>query len=81
MGLYGWSRLGRLPGRLKDLFAVDYGKAMAHQAEITETLHAVRDLRAEIMPALAEIQVAIAAPRDAVVEILKAIVVKRDAEA
>jgi uncharacterized protein (DUF1778 family) len=73
--------LGRLSGRLKDLFALDYGKAMAHQAEITETLHAVRDLRAEIMPALAAIQVVIAAPRDAVVEIMEAIVVKRDAEA
>jgi hypothetical protein len=48
-----------------------------HQSAINEALRAVRDLRAEVLPVLADLQVAIAAPRDRVAEILGAIVRRR----
>jgi hypothetical protein len=63
--------LGKMNGRLKDLFNDDPALAYAHQDEINRTLFAVRDLRAAIMPALAEIQVAIAEPRDALARMLQ----------
>jgi len=69
--------LGRLSGRLANFFSVDPGKAMAHQSAINAALRAVPDLRAELLPVLADLQVAIAAPRDRLAEILGAIVRRR----
>ena len=69
--------LGRLSGRLANFFTADPGKAMAHQSAINEALRAVRDLRAEVLPVLADLQVAIAEPRDRLGEILGAIVRRR----
>ena len=69
--------LGRLSGRLANFFTADPGKAMAHQSAINEALRAVRDLRAEVLPVLADLQVAIAEPRDRLAEILGAIVRRR----
>jgi len=50
---------------------------MAHQSAINAALRAVPDLRAELLPVLADLQVAIAAPRDRLAEILGAIVRRR----
>jgi hypothetical protein len=50
---------------------------MAHQSAINEALRAVRDLRAEVLPVLTDLQVAIAEPRDRIAEILGAIVRRR----
>jgi hypothetical protein len=62
--------LGRMSGRLKDLFETDYGKALAHQDAINETLLDVRSMRAAIDAALGEIRLELAEPRDQLVEIL-----------
>lgn len=76
--------LGRMSGRLKDLFETDFGKALAHQDEINETLREVRAMRVAIDQALGEIRLELAEPRDQLVEILGAIEKrrrKRDADA
>jgi uncharacterized protein (DUF1778 family) len=65
--------LGRMSGRLKDLFETDFGKALAHQDAINETLREVRAMRAVIDEALGEIRLDLAEPRDRLVEILGAI--------
>jgi hypothetical protein len=69
--------LGRLSGRLKDLFNEHPAKAMAHQDAINSGLRAVRDLRSEIMPVLADLQAANAEPRDAIDELLAALMPHR----
>src|SRR5664279_391299 len=56
--------LGRTYGNLKDLFAYSPALARSHQSEINAALRAVRDLRAEIMPALLALRYAIIKPRD-----------------
>jgi hypothetical protein len=56
--------LGRMYGNLKDLFAYSPALARSHQSEINAALRAVRDLRAEIMPALLALRYAIIKPRD-----------------
>jgi uncharacterized protein (DUF1778 family) len=62
--------LGRLSGRLKDLFATDYGKAMAHQDAINLALRNVRALRAEVMETLSAMIEPCAEARDAVLEVM-----------
>jgi hypothetical protein len=69
--------LGRMSGRLKELFETDYGKAMAHQEAINETLRDVRAMRAAIDVAVGEIRAELAEPRDELVEILGAIEKRR----
>jgi hypothetical protein len=49
---------------LRSFFTADPGKAMAHQSAINEARRAVRDLRAEVLPVLVDLQVGIAEPRD-----------------
>jgi hypothetical protein len=71
--------LGKMNGRLKDLFDIDPAKAYVHQDEINRTLFAVRDMRSAIMPELAAIQVAMTEPRDLLIEMLRAASRKRDA--
>jgi uncharacterized protein (DUF1778 family) len=56
--------LGRTYGNLKDLFAYSPALARSHQSDINSALRAVRDLRAEIMPALLALRYAIIKPRD-----------------
>jgi Protein of unknown function (DUF1778) len=56
--------LGRTYGNLKDLFAYSPALARLHQSDINSALRAVRDLRAEIMPALLALRYAIIKPRD-----------------
>jgi hypothetical protein len=62
--------LGRLSGRLKDLFATDYGKAMAHQDAINLALRDVRGLRADVMETLGAMIEPCAQARDAVLEVM-----------
>jgi hypothetical protein len=69
--------LGRLSGRLKDLFNEHPAKAMAHQDDINAALRAVRDLRAEIMPVLGDLQAAAAEPRDTIDAVLAAVMPRR----
>ena len=69
--------LGRLSGRLKDLFNEHPANAMAHQGEINAGLRAVRDLRNEIMPVLADVQAANAEPRELLDDALAAIMPDR----
>jgi hypothetical protein len=69
--------LGRLSGRLKDLFNEQPAKAMAHQEAINATLRAVRDLRAEIMPVLGDLQAEAAEPRDTIDAVLAAVMPRR----
>jgi hypothetical protein len=69
--------LGRLSGRLKDLFNEHPAKAMAHQDEINAALRAVRDMRGEIMPVLTDLQATNAEPRDALDDVLAAVMPRR----
>lgn len=69
--------LGRLSGRLKDLFDANPVNAMAHRDQINAALRAVRNLRAEIMPVLEDLQAANAEPRDAIEDVLAAVIPRR----
>jgi uncharacterized protein (DUF1778 family) len=71
------SNIGKLNGRLKDLFELDYGKALAHQNEINEAIRDVRDLRSSIAPALTEIRDQLDEPGSRLTAILRTIVRKR----
>jgi hypothetical protein len=70
--------LGKMNGRLKQLFNDDPALAYAHQDEINETLFAVRDMRTAIMPEIAAIQSAMVEPRDLLLEMLQTADRKRD---
>lgn len=71
------ANLGRLSGRIKDLFDTNPVNAMKYQDEINAALRAVRELRAEMMPVLADLQMANAEPRDRIEEVLVAIMPRR----
>jgi hypothetical protein len=73
------SNIGKLNGRLKDLFELDYGKALAHQDAINEAIRDVRELRSSIAPQLAEIRDRLEEPGSRLTEILRAIVRRRKA--
>jgi hypothetical protein len=72
--------LGRLSGRLASFFTSDPGRALAHQDELNDALRAVRDLRAQVLPVLADLQVTIAEPRDQVAAVLGTIARRRRRE-
>jgi hypothetical protein len=74
------ANLGRLSGRIKDLFDTNPVNAMAHRDAINAALRDVRNLRAEIMPVLGDIQIAIAEPRDQIEEVLVSIMPRRARE-
>jgi hypothetical protein len=72
--------LGRLSGRIKDLFDTNPVNAMVHKDAINAALRDVRNLRAEIMPVLGDIQIASAEPRDRIEEVLVTIMPRRARE-
>jgi len=72
--------LGRLSGRLSHLFTQNYARASLHREEIHETLWALRDLMRQVLPEIAKMSAAVAAPRAQIARILRAIARELEAE-